>query len=207
MTRILGSSRSAIVASRRVRRPSNDGWCGRRTRPTRHHLRKERRKLPPPGCARTQAGPRPPARPRDNRGQRLIAAPRQSTPRSPLARQTRRDDHANAATPDSHPDCRCLPTQIAALQEHLVLPESRHSCPLVVPSTRRRILLVSLLTALPVGLFAGRAEAINPAETQVMLPDEIKWEVWTAGPPHSAEMAPLYGGVGKTGATVVLEER
>jgi hypothetical protein len=43
---------------------------------------------------------------------------------------------------------------------------------------------------LPIGLFAERAEAINPADTQVTLPDEIKWTVWTSGPPHSAEMAP-----------------
>ena len=32
----------------------------------------------------------------------------------PLARQSRHDDHANAATPDSYPDCR-FPIQIAAL--------------------------------------------------------------------------------------------
>jgi hypothetical protein len=71
-------------------------------------------------------------------------------------------------------------------------------------STRRRILLASLLTALPVSLFAERAEAINPAETQVTLPDEIKWTAWTAGPPHSAEMAPLYGGLDNPGPYVVL---
>src|ERR1700730_13689317 len=34
----------------------------------------------------------------------------------PLARQSRHDNHANAATPDSYPDCRSLPIQIAALQ-------------------------------------------------------------------------------------------
>jgi hypothetical protein len=117
MTRILGSSRSAIMASRRVRRPGHDGRGRRPPGSSRHHLRDERRELPPPRRARTQARPRPPAGPRDNHGQRLIAAPRQSNPRSPLARQTRRDDLANAATtPDSHPDCRCLLIQIAALQ-------------------------------------------------------------------------------------------
>src|SRR3984893_8908344 len=35
----------------------------------------------------------------------------------PLARQSRHDNHANAATPDSYPDCRSLPIQIAALQQ------------------------------------------------------------------------------------------
>jgi hypothetical protein len=38
-----------------------------------------------------------------------------------LARQSRTDNHADAATPDSHPDCRCLPIQIAALQPPLLL--------------------------------------------------------------------------------------
>jgi hypothetical protein len=52
---------------------------------------------------------------------------------------------------------------------------------------RRQLLLASLLAALPVGLSARRAEAINPAETQVTLPDQIKWTGWSAGPPHSAE--------------------
>ena len=42
-------------------------------------------------------------------------------------------------------------------------------------STRRRILLTSLLAALPLAFSAGRAEAINPSETQVTLPDQIKW--------------------------------
>jgi hypothetical protein len=56
-------------------------------------------------------------------------------------------------------------------------------------SNRRSLLLAPLLAALPLGLSAGRAEAINPSETQVTLPDQIKWAAWTGGPPHSAEMA------------------
>ena len=51
-------------------------------------------------------------------------------------------------------------------------------------ASRRRLLLAPLLAALPLGLAAGRAQAINPAETQVFLPDQIKWTAWTAGPPH-----------------------
>src|SRR3954452_17560349 len=39
-----------------------------------------------------------------------------SKPPSPLARQSDRDNYASAATPDSHPDCRLLLIQIAALQ-------------------------------------------------------------------------------------------
>ena len=71
-------------------------------------------------------------------------------------------------------------------------------------STRRRVLLTSLLAALPLGLSAGSAEAINPSETQVTLPDQIKWTAWTGGPPHSAEMATLFGGLDEPGQYVVL---
>ena len=71
-------------------------------------------------------------------------------------------------------------------------------------STRRRVLFASLLAALPIGLSAGRAEAINPSETQVTLPDQIKWMPWTGGPPRSAEMSTLFGGLDKPGEYVVL---
>jgi hypothetical protein len=71
-------------------------------------------------------------------------------------------------------------------------------------STRRRILLTSLLAALPLALSAGRAEAINPSETQVTLPGQIKWTAWTGVPPRSGEMATLYGGLDKPGLYVVL---
>jgi hypothetical protein len=70
--------------------------------------------------------------------------------------------------------------------------------------TRRQVLLAPLLAALPLGLAAGRAEAINPDETQVTLPGQIKWTPWTAGPPHSAEMAMLHGGLNEPGEYVVL---
>ncbi len=71
-------------------------------------------------------------------------------------------------------------------------------------STRRRVLIASLLAAMPLGLSAGRAKALDPSETQITLPDEIKWTAWSAGPPHSAEMAALYGGLDNPGPYVVL---
>jgi hypothetical protein len=42
-----------------------------------------------------------------------------------------------------------------------------HAVPLDVGlnSTRRRVLIASLLAALPLGLSAGRAEALDPSET------------------------------------------
>jgi hypothetical protein len=70
-------------------------------------------------------------------------------------------------------------------------------------ATRRRILLAPLLAALPLELSAGRAEALNPSETQITLPDQIKWTAWPAGPPHGAEMATLFGGLDKPGPYVV----
>src|SRR5690242_18095123 len=86
--------------------PGNDGRCRRPPRSSRHHLRNERRELPPSRRPRTQASPWPAADPRDNHSERLIAAPRHSIPSLPLARQLRSDNHAIAAVPDSHPDCR-----------------------------------------------------------------------------------------------------
>src|SRR5437879_4746953 len=74
-------------------------------------------------------------------------------------------------------------------------------------STRRRLLLAPLIAALPLVLSgtAARAGRINPAETQVTLPDAISWSGWIKGfPPHSGEMAPLYGGLDKPGPYLVL---
>lgn len=70
--------------------------------------------------------------------------------------------------------------------------------------TRRGLLLAPLLAALPFGLSAGSAHALDPSETQVILPNQIKWTAWTAGPPHSAEMATLFGGLDQPGEYVVL---
>src|SRR6476660_6333940 len=69
-------------------------------------------------------------------------------------------------------------------------------------STRRGLLLAPLLAALPVALSQTEALAgkINPSETQVTPPDAIKWSGWINGfPPHSAEMATLYGGLDRPG--------
>ena len=76
-----------------------------------------------------------------------------------------------------------------------------------VCSTRRGLLLAPLIAALPLALSdsAARASRIDAAETQVTLPDAIKWSGWIKGfPPHSGEMAPLYGALDKPGPYVVL---
>jgi hypothetical protein len=74
-------------------------------------------------------------------------------------------------------------------------------------STRRRLVLAPLLAALPLALSdtAALAGRINPSETQVSLPDAIEWSGWINGfPPHSGEMATLYGGLDKPGPYLVL---
>ena len=74
-------------------------------------------------------------------------------------------------------------------------------------STRRGLLLAPLLAALPLALSdtAALAGRINPSETQVTLPNAIKWSGWINGfPPHSGEMATLYGGLDKPGPYLVL---
>ena len=78
------------------------------------------------------------------------------------------------------------------------------NCDLSLPSTRRGVLLAPLLAALPLGLLSTTAKALDPSETQITLPDQYKWTAWTGGPPHSAEIATLYGGLDEQGPYVVL---
>jgi hypothetical protein len=73
-------------------------------------------------------------------------------------------------------------------------------------SSRRQFLAASLLAALPLVLRGtlARAGQINPAETAITLPDAIKWSEWSGDPPHSGEMATLYGGLNSPGPYLVL---
>jgi hypothetical protein len=76
-----------------------------------------------------------------------------------------------------------------------------------ISPTRRSLLVASLLAALPLALSEKPvlAGSINPTETQVTLPAAIKWSGWINGfPPHSGEMATLYGGLDKPGPYLVL---
>jgi hypothetical protein len=69
----------------------------------------------------------------------------------------------------------------------------------------RRAVLVGTLLGL-LGLSGGRAEAapINPGETVVVLPTDIKWSPWPGLPPHSGEMAKLYGDLNRKGPYLVF---
>jgi hypothetical protein len=74
-------------------------------------------------------------------------------------------------------------------------------------TTRRGLLLSSLLATLPLALSdsAALADQIDPAQTEVTLPNAIKWSGWINGfPPHSGEMAPLYGDLNQPGPYLVL---
>ena len=74
-------------------------------------------------------------------------------------------------------------------------------------STRRGLLIAPFLAALPLAMLDASVQAgqINPAETAITRPDAIKWSDWINGfPPHSGEMATLYGGLDKSGPYLVL---
>jgi hypothetical protein len=76
-----------------------------------------------------------------------------------------------------------------------------------VPSlSRRTALLSTLIAGLPLA-FSGRgagASEIDPKETIVVLPKDIKWTAWSGLPEHSGEMATLFGGLDKPGPYLVL---
>jgi hypothetical protein len=79
--------------------------------------------------------------------------------------------------------------------------EDHAICPM-----RRGLLLAPFLAALPIELLGetARAGQINPAETAITLSDAIKWSAWSGGPPHSGEVATLYGGLDRPGPYLVL---
>jgi hypothetical protein len=72
--------------------------------------------------------------------------------------------------------------------------------------TRRTALLSALFAGLPLAFFGRRAEAspIDPKETIIVLPKDMKWTAWSGLPAHSGEMATLYGGLDKPGPYLVL---
>ena len=75
-----------------------------------------------------------------------------------------------------------------------------------VVATRRILLLAMLAAGLPLGASSGTAQAsrLNPAETIVTPPDAIKFVPWSGAPPHSGEVATLYGGLDNAGPYLVL---
>jgi hypothetical protein len=72
--------------------------------------------------------------------------------------------------------------------------------------TRRQLFIAQLIAGVvALSNTSARAGIINRSETQVTLPDAIEWSGWISGfPPHSGEMATLYGGLDKPGPYLVL---
>jgi len=73
-------------------------------------------------------------------------------------------------------------------------------------ATRRDLFIAPLLAVLPLAALSrqARASKIDPSETAITLPGSIRWGAWTGLPPHSGEMAPLYGGLDQPGPYLVL---
>ena len=72
-------------------------------------------------------------------------------------------------------------------------------------ATRRGLILAPLLAALPATLLADPAQAVDPAQPQVALPDQYRWKPGLAGAPaQSVETAPVFGATDKPGPYVVL---
>jgi hypothetical protein len=102
-------------------------------------------------------------------------------------------------------------TLTEGLVSNLVGSGTKSSCAVVTPDddvclTRRALLLGMLLGGLQLAASGTTAQAgaINPSETQITLPDAIKWTAWSGAPPHGGEMATLYGGLDKPGIYLVL---
>ena len=67
---------------------------------------------------------------------------------------------------------------------------------------RRSFLLSSMMTAFATG--AAEASPLDPRQTSVLQRSDIKFQPWTGLPPHSGEMAKLYGDFNKPGPYLVL---
>src|SRR5579872_1092455 len=71
--------------------------------------------------------------------------------------------------------------------------------------SRRGLLIAPLLAALPAGLLAGTANALDPNQTQITQADAFTFKGgWGGGPLHSIEMASVFGSTEKPGPYVVL---
>jgi hypothetical protein len=71
---------------------------------------------------------------------------------------------------------------------------------------RREMLVAPFLAALPLALLHATACAgqIDPSETAITPSDAIKWSAWSDGPPHSGEVANLYGSLDRAGPYLAL---
>jgi hypothetical protein len=73
-------------------------------------------------------------------------------------------------------------------------------------SSRRTVLLAPVIAAMNATLQPSSAQAaiLDPSQTIITLPSEMKWTGWTGVPPHVAEMAALYGDLNQPGPYLVF---
>ena len=72
-------------------------------------------------------------------------------------------------------------------------------------ATRRGLILAPLLAAVPAALLAAPAHAVDPAQTQVILPDQYQWRpALPSAPAQSVETVAVFGATDKPGPYVVL---
>jgi hypothetical protein len=74
------------------------------------------------------------------------------------------------------------------------------------PGSRRTLLRAPIAAAIQFAFLApqARASKLDQSQTVVTLPAALKWTEWSGLPPHSGEMAMLYGDLDKAGPYVVL---
>ena len=74
-----------------------------------------------------------------------------------------------------------------------------------IAATRRGLILAPLLAALPAALLTDPARAVDPAQTQITLPDQMQWKPWSAGGAAGAmESAAVFGAIDKPGPYAIL---
>jgi hypothetical protein len=72
-------------------------------------------------------------------------------------------------------------------------------------TSRRGLILAPFIATLPASLIGDPAQAIDPNETQVTLPDQFRWKPGLPGTPsRSIETSPVFGATDKPGPYVVL---
>ena len=92
-----------------------------------------------------------------------------------------------------------LPATPAVEDLALLLPQLAEIGP-----SRRGLLLAPLLAMLPLGLASRPAAAIDPAQTQVTLPDRFPWKPFAGAPPHSLDTATLHGALDQPGPYIAV---
>jgi hypothetical protein len=75
-----------------------------------------------------------------------------------------------------------------------------------VGASGRALLIASLFAAVPLTMQAtqARTDQLNSAETTIILPDAVRWSDRNGGPPHSGQVATLYGALDRAGSYLVL---